>query len=182
MQGVSKGQNMKSLTTKKIARAGLIAGVYTLTAMITFPISSGAIQLRLSEALCVLPFLFIEAVPALFIGCMLSNIITACAFLDVILGSVITLVSAMLTYLTGKLIKNTVVKIIVGGLFPVLLNAFFLPLIWQWCYGFLDYIYIVQVGILVLGQAISVYLIGTPLYITIKKLQAKNVKFLSSDF
>ena len=173
MQGVLIGEKMKSLTTKKIARAGLIAGVYTLTAMITFPISSGAIQLRLSEALCVLPFLFIEAVPALFIGCMLSNIITACAFLDVILGSVITLVSAMLTYLTGKLIKNTVVKIIVGGLFPVLINAFILPIIWL-IYGAPQYAYIVQVAFLVVGQALAVYAVGAPLYLVLKKLQEKN--------
>ncbi len=164
---------MKSLTTKRIARAGLIAGVYTLTAMITFPISSGAIQLRLSEALCVLPFLFIEAVPALFIGCMLSNIITACAFLDVILGSLITLVAATLTYLSGRIIKNTVFKIIVGGVFPVLFNAFLLPIIWL-IYGAPQYAYIIQVVFLIVGQALAVYAVGTPLFLGLKKFQAKN--------
>ena len=165
---------MKKFSTVKLARAGVVAGLYVSVSLLVFPISSGAIQVRLSEALCILPLVWAESIPALFIGCMLSNLITGCAFFDIILGSVITLVSAILTYFSGRIIKNTALKIMAGGLFPVLLNAFILPLIWVWCYGAIEYMYIVQVGLLLLGQAISVYALGTPLYFAVRKYLVKS--------
>ncbi len=155
--------------TKKITRAGVIAALYSVTSLVTAPIASGAIQVRLSETLTLLALIFPEAVPALFIGCALSNLITGCAIYDIILGSLITLVAAALTYATGKIIKNTVLKIFVGGLFPVFLNAFFLPLIWALCYGTGEYIYILQVVFLTVGQSISVYALGIPLIVSINK-------------
>lgn len=160
---------MNGIISKKIARAGLIAGVYVLTALITFPISSGAIQLRLSEALCILPLLFIEAVPALFVGCILINFLTGCAFFDVILGSLITLLAALSTYFVGRIIKNTVAKIVVGGLFPVALNALLLPLVWL-LYGTPQYVYFVQAVILIIGQSLAVYAVGIPLYFAVRKI------------
>ena len=175
-------KNNCKITTLMLARAGAIAGLYIVISLCLAPISSGPIQVRISESLTILALIFPESVVALFVGCVLSNLITGCAVYDIIFGGIITLVAGILTYLSGTIIKNNLLKVIVGGLFPVILNAIFLPLIWQWCYGFLEYIYIIQVLILVAGQAVSVYLIGTPLYITIKKLQSKNIKFLTSDF
>ena len=131
-------------TTRALARAGIIAALYVALSLVVLPIASGTIQFRPSEALCVLPFFFPEAIPALFIGCMLSNLITGCVIWDIIFGSIITLAAAVLTYICGRLIKNTVLKIIIGGLFPVLLNAFLLPVIWYYCYGELEYLYILQ--------------------------------------
>ncbi len=160
-------------TTKIIVRAGLIAGLYVVLSLLTLPIASGAIQFRLSEALTILPLFFIEAVPALFIGCMLSNLITGCMVLDIILGSVITLVASILTYLTGKLIKNTFFKIALGGFFPVILNAFFLPVLWILIYGAIEYVYMLQVLFLLISQSLSIYGFGTPLYFAIKKHQQK---------
>ena len=154
-----------------MVRAGLIAALYTVLSLITFPVASGAIQFRMSEALTMLPLFFVEAIPALFVGCALSNLITGCAVFDIIFGSVITLVSALLTFAFGKIIKITAVKLLVGGIFPVILNAIFLPLIWVWCYGAIEYMYVVQAGILLIGQTLSVYALGTPLYFAIKKFQ-----------
>ena len=161
-------------TTKIVVRAGLIAGLYIVLSLLTMPIASGAIQFRLSEALTILPLFFIEAIPALFVGCMLSNLITGCMVLDIILGSVITLVSAFLTYLTGKIIKNSPLKIAIGGLFPVILNAFFLPIIWIAVYGAIEYVYILQVLFLLVSQSVSIYGVGTTLYLAIKKHQKNN--------
>ena len=155
--------------TKKITRAGVIAALYTVTSLVTAPIASGAIQVRLSEALTLLALIFPEAVPALFIGCALSNLITGCAIFDIILGSLITLVAATLTYAVGRIIKNTAVKVFIGGLFPVLLNAFLLPLIWMLCYGTGEYVYILQVVFLCIGQGVSVYALGIPLIVAINK-------------
>ena len=160
-------------TTKIIVRAGLIAGLYVVLSLLTLPVASGAIQFRLSEALTILPLFFIEAVPALFVGCMLSNLISGCMLLDVILGSVITLVASILTYFIGILIKNTPLKIIIGGFFPVILNAFFLPVLWIAIYGAIEYVYILQVLFLIISQSLSIYGFGTPLYLAVKKYQQK---------
>ena len=162
-----------SSATKIIVRAGLIAGLYVVLSLLTLPVASGAIQFRLSEALTVLPLFFIEAIPALFVGCMLSNLISGCMLLDVILGSLITLVSAVLTYFVGKTVKNVPLKIVIGGFFPVALNAFFLPIIWVAIYGAIEYVYMLQVVFLLISQSISIYGFGTPLYFAIKKHQNK---------
>lgn len=165
-------------STKIIARAGLIGALYVLLSLITFPVASGAIQFRVSEALCVLPLIFPETIPALAVGCMLSNLITGCAPMDVVFGSIITLVAGVGTFLMGKFIKNTVLKIALGGIFPVLLNVFFLPLIWYWCYGELEYLYLMQVLFLIISQSVSIYALGSPLYLSIKKMRKKGIKFL----
>ena len=162
-----------SSATKIIVRAGLIAGLYVVLSLLTFPVASGAIQFRLSEALTILPLFFVEAIPALVVGCMLSNLITGCMFLDIILGSVITLISAVLTYFVGKIIKNSPLKIIIGGFFPVILNALFLPIIWLVIYGAIEYVYMLQVLFLFISQSISVYGVGTPLYFAIKRINEK---------
>lgn len=165
---------MAKLSTKKIARAGVLAGLYALLSLVTFPIASGSIQFRVSEGLCLLPLFMPESIPALFIGCMVSNLITGCAIFDIIFGSLITLFSAILTYYFGKIIKNVPLKLIVGGLFPVILNAFLLPLIWYYCYGELEFLYVVQVCFLLVSQSVSVYAVGIPLYFIMKKLQNKT--------
>ena len=169
---------MKKSLAKRCARAGVIAGLYAVTALITMPVASGAVQIRISEGLTLLPLFFFEAVPALSIGCLIANFLTGCALPDVLLGSLVTLVSAMLTYIVGKFAKSTLVKIILGGIFPVLLNAFILPLIWIYCYGALEYVYTLQVALLLLGQSVSVYAVGAPLFTVLKKYKDKGVSFL----
>lgn len=160
---------MAKLSTKKLARAGVISALYVVLSLITFPVASGSIQFRLSEGLTLLPLILPESVPALFIGCMLSNLITGCVILDVIFGSLITLLAGILTYFIGKIIKNKPLKYIVGGLFPVLLNAFLLPVIWYFCYGQLEFLYILQVAFLLISQTVSVYALGTPITLFIEK-------------
>lgn len=160
-------------STLILVRAGLIAGLYVVLSLITMPIASGAIQFRISEALTILPLFYAEAIPALFIGCMLSNLITGCLVLDIILGSVITLTASVLTYLVGKIFKKTYLKLLFGGFFPVVLNAVFLPIIWVAVYGALEYIYYLQVLFLLISQSLSVYACGTPLCLAIKRINFK---------
>ena len=154
---------------KYLAISGIVASLYIVLSLITFPVASGAIQFRLSEGLTLLPLIMPQAIVGLFIGCALSNLITGCMLLDIILGSIITLVAGVLTYLTGRAIKNTPLKIFVGGLFPVLLNAMLLPLIWIKCYGVIEYIYPLQALFLVVSQSLSIYLVGTIIVLKIKK-------------
>ena len=158
---------------------GLIASLYVVLSLISFPVASGAIQFRLSEGLTILPIIFPETTIALMVGCFLTNLITGCAIFDVVFGGLITLVAGLLTYLTAKVIKNTATKIVVGGIFPVALNAFLLPLIWIWCYGVLEYAFLLQVGFLLISQSISVYAFGTPIYLATNKLKNRGVKFFT---
>lgn len=165
-------------TTRRISRAGIIGALYLLLSLITFPIASGAIQFRVSEALCMLALIFPETIPALAVGCLLSNLITGCAPMDIVFGSVITLISALCTYVIGKCVNKDGLKIALGGIFPVLLNAFFLPLIWYWCYGEIEYLYYLQVIFLIISQSLTVYALGSPLYLSIKKMKSKGIRFL----
>ncbi|MBQ3115863.1 MAG: QueT transporter family protein [Clostridia bacterium] len=164
---------MKNSVAKFITRTALIAGLYILSTLIVFPVASGAIQFRISEALCLLPLVFIDAVPGLFIGCLLSNLITGCSPADVLLGSVITLTASILTFFVGKMFKNRWLKVIIGGLFPVILNALFLPLIWL-LYGAGSYVYMLEVAFVFIGQTVSVYLLGIPMYFRLEKLKQKG--------
>ena len=166
-----------SKTTIKLARAGVIAGLYCLLSLITLPISGGAIQFRLSEGLNLLPILFPEAIPALFIGCLLFNFLSGLAFYDVVLGSVITLVSAVCVYLVGKAIKNDFVSALICGIFPILLNAFGLPLIWLYLCDGLAFAYWLQVVFLIISQSISIYLVGIPTHLYLKRLKDKKIKY-----
>ncbi len=92
------------IKNKKIAfitRAGVIAALYAALTILLHPISFGAVQLRVSETLTVLPFFFLEAVPGLFIGCIVSNLFSPnIVILDVVFGSLATLLAAVCTRLT----------------------------------------------------------------------------------
>ena len=158
---------------KFLAKTGIIAALYTVLTLLVLPLASGAIQIRVSEGLCLLPLLFVEAIPGLAVGCLISNLITGCALFDILLGSLVTLVSAVFTFFVGKIIKSIPLKIIIGGLFPVVLNAVFLPLIWSVCYGAGQYVYVVQALLLVVGQGVSVYGVGTPVYLKLKNTTRK---------
>lgn len=159
--------------TKMLTRAGVIAALYVVLTFIVLPVASGAIQFRPSEALTVLPLLFAESVPALFVGCLLANLIAGAAVQDIVFGALISLLAAALTWGAGRLIKNRWAKVLAGGLFPVALNAFLLPLIWMWAYGALEFAYFAQVGLLLLSQSAAVYALGIPLYFSLKKAQEK---------
>lgn len=156
-------------STKKLCRAGIIAALYVALTFVVFPIASTPIQFRPSEALTLLPIFYPEAIPALFVGCIISNWVTGCTIADIFLGSLITLVAAICTYFIGKIIKNDVLRIILGGLFPVVLNALFLPLIWM-IYAGNEIVYFVEVPYLLASQSLAIYVLGTLLYFAMKKL------------
>lgn len=80
----------------------------------------------------------------------------------------------MCTFIVGKCLLKTPLKIALGGIFPTLLNAFLLPLIWFLCYKTGEYVYIVQVAVLVVSQSLSVYVLGTLLIVAIKKFKIKR--------
>lgn len=86
-------------TAHQLATAGIIAALYAVMAYFAsiFGVAYGPIQCRFSEALCVLPFFFPEAVPGLFIGCLVSNLLSPYGALDIVFGSLATLLAALWT-------------------------------------------------------------------------------------
>jgi len=84
-------------STKALTRAAMIAAIYCVLTLMFQPISYGPVQFRISEALTLLPMLTANAVPGLFIGCLLANLLGGAMWYDVVFGSVATLLAAICT-------------------------------------------------------------------------------------
>ena len=113
-----------------LVQAAMIAALYVVLTFIAnaLGLASQAIQVRFSEALTILPYFTPAAVPGLFIGCILSNILTGCALPDIVFGSLATLVAAILT---RKLRKNKWM----APLPPSAANAIVVPFVLLYAYG-----------------------------------------------
>ena len=166
---------IKFFTAKQLCRSGVIAALYAVLTYVFAPIAFGPFQIRPAEALCILPLFFGEAVPALWIGCMISNLSSPYLLWDVCIGSLVTLFSAFITYLVGRFIKKDGLKIALGGIFPVLLNAIIIPIIIVFVFGDLGgeknqtVAYFTFALWIFLSQSLWIYGLGTPLYFAIKK-------------
>ncbi len=149
--------------TKLLTHGALIGALYVVLTLVAnmLGLASGAIQIRISEALCILPAFTFSAVPGLFVGCLLSNLITGCALWDVFWGSVATLLGALGTYCFGK-------KKYLTPIFPILSNTIIIPLVLKSVYGLNDAFWYLclTVGI---GEIISCGILGTVLYSYIEK-------------
>lgn len=160
-------------TTKRLCRAGVIAALYVaLTYAFGAIAYSGFLEIRPAEALTILPLFFPEAVPALWIGCMLANLGSPFIMYDVPIGGLATLVAALGTFIIGRLIKNHVLRVALGGLFPVLINAFIIPFVIILCGGAEGFdssviAYWTYFGSLCATESLWVYGLGTPLYIAV---------------
>ena len=77
----------KTISVQFLAQAAMIAAVYVVITLAFAPFSYGEVQVRLSEALTILPAFTPAAIPGLFVGCLLSNILGGCMVLDIIFGS-----------------------------------------------------------------------------------------------
>jgi len=95
---------MKKFTVRQLAVAGIIAALYAVLSYFAavFGVAYGPVQFRFSEALCVLPFLFPEATPGLFVGCLVANLLSPYGALDIVFGSLATLLAAVWTQHTRR--------------------------------------------------------------------------------
>ena len=170
-----------------IVRAAMIAALYVLVTWMLAPVSfGGPLQFRLAESLMVLPALLVEAVPGLFIGCLLANILNPGNLgpADIILGSFATLIAAVWTVYLGKSsrermarlgpersLRNIIFRsrdwllplpaiilngIIVGTYLPFLLNPGQI-ITWE--------LILLSIGGIMLSEAAVIYIFGIPLYV-----------------
>ncbi|MGE4282989.1 MAG: QueT transporter family protein [Clostridia bacterium] len=156
---------MKS--TKFLVQAALIGAIYAVLTIAFAPFSYGIMQVRISEALTILPFFTPAAIPGLFVGCLLANIYGGMGLADIVFGSLATLIAASLSYLVRKY------KWLVPFP-PVIVNALIVG-------TFLYYIFmndpemsaplLVIMGWVGLGQLIACYGLGYPLMLLLKKYE-----------
>ena len=155
----------------KLANAGMIAALYVVLTYIAnmLGLASGAIQVRLSEALTILPVFTAAAVPGLTVGCVLANLLTGCAAWDVVFGSLATLIGAIGT----RLLKD---RPLLAWIPPVLSNAAIVPVILIRVYGVPDawWYLVLTVGA---GEIIACGVLGLLLWRSMKNVpQIKNMK------
>ncbi len=103
-----------------IARAGVIAALYVALTYLTYSFAYGEIQVRVSEALVVLPYIFPEAIWGVTIGCFIANIASPFGPIDMVFGTSFTLIAALITYWLGKTKKPPYLAPIP----PIVVNAF----------------------------------------------------------
>lgn len=154
---------MKSDALRKMVRGAAVAAAYAILTVI-WPFSIGPLQCRVSEALCVLPFLFSEAVPGLFIGCLLGNLIEGAVPLDIVFGSLATLLAAFVTYYMGKKKWPPFLAPLPAVLFNAAVIGLLLSTAYE--YGLSFPVAALQVGG---GEAISCYVLGLPLLYALNK-------------
>ncbi|MBN1541851.1 QueT transporter family protein [candidate division KSB1 bacterium] len=144
--------------TRKIALAGLVGALYAAVTVLLAPLSYGPMQVRVAEALAVLPFVFPETVWGLYFGCMAANIFGGYGPIDIFFGSLLTLAAALLTRALARSRRRSAFWL--APLPPVLINALGVAWILHLAADMPYAPTALWVGI---GQTISCYGLGLPL-------------------
>lgn len=155
-----------------ITQAAIIAAIYVVLVYVFNPISFGPIQVRIAEALTVLPYFTPAAVPGVTIGCFLSNLLTGQDMLDVIFGTFATLIGAIGSY---KLRHN---KFLVP-IPPILSNTLIIPWVIKFAYAQATPIPLMMLTV-GLGEVVSIGVLGMILLFTLEK--HKDVIFKSCEW
>lgn len=120
---------MKKQNVLFTTQAAMIAAIYVVLTLVFAPFSFGEVQIRISEALTILPVFTPAAIPGLFVGCLIGNFAGGAILPDIIFGSIATLIGAFFTY---KL-RNQ--KRILAPVPPILANILIVPLVLRYAYG-----------------------------------------------
>lgn len=151
-----------------MAQGAAVAAIYVALTFLSslFGLSSGAIQLRLSEALCVLPMFTPAAIPGLAIGCLLANFLTGSILPDIIFGSLATLIGAVFT----RIFKKRPILAIAS---PILSNTLIIPFVLKFAYGFNGSVFYFMATVFA-GELLSCGVLGPVL---IKSIEKRNFLF-----
>ena len=116
--------------TVQLTQAAIIAALYIALTFIAnaLGLSNFAVQVRFSESLTILPYFTKASIPGLFIGCLLSNILTGCALPDIVFGSLATLLGTLITYALRK-------SKWLAPIGPIISNTIIIPFVLLYAYG-----------------------------------------------
>lgn len=137
-----------------LCQGALIAALYVILTLLSrvLGLDSGAVQVRFSEMLCLLPIYFSAAIPGVTVGCFLANLLSGAVWLDLLIGPVATLIGAVGTRLLRK-------HPYLAPLPPILANTLLIPLVLAYGYGIEQAIPLMMLTV-GLGEVISVYGLG----------------------
>ncbi|MBQ1395226.1 MAG: QueT transporter family protein [Lachnospiraceae bacterium] len=152
-----------------MAQAAMIAALYVVLTMVFAPFSFREIQVRVSEALTILPAFTPAAVPGLFIGCLLANLLGGAAVPDVIFGSLATLIGAFFTWKLRN--KHP----FLAPVPPILSNMLIIPFVLRYAYGVPMAIPLMMLTV-GFGEVLSCGVLGMLLYYVLKKSQKQLFK------
>ena len=160
-----------------LARSAMIAAIYVVLTLLFAPISFGAIQFRVAEALMLLPVLTVDAVPGLFIGCLLANLLGGGVWFDVVLGSIATLLAAIF----ARKWRN---RPLLAAFSPVLFNGLIVGPVVYFAYvrapGAPVSIptLLFNMATVAFGELVVCYALGMPFLYALKKLPIKAFRKL----
>ncbi len=147
---------------KFLTQAGIIAAVYAVLTIV-IPLSSGPVQVRVSEMLTVLPYYTPAAVYGLTAGCLIANIFAGNGPLDVVFGSLATLIAALLT--------SKAPKRVLAPLPPVVANAVIIPIVLKLALGAPFFLTVLTIAA---GQLAACYGLGYPLMLLLERYGIKR--------
>ena len=148
-----------------MAQAAMIAAIYVVLTLVFAPFSYGEVQVRISEALTVLPFFTPAAIPGLFIGCLISNILGGAIIPDIVFGSLATLLGAIFTYLLCNKTR------FLAPVPPIVANVLIVPFVLR--YGYQVPLPIPLMMLTVgIGEVISCGVLGMLLHTVLSKYRS----------
>ena len=119
---------MKNKSTLFLVQAAAIGAVYVVVTLLFAPLSFGEVQIRFAEALTILPYFTPAAIPGLFVGCIIANFLRGAIPIDILFGSIATLLGAIFTY---KLRSNR----FLAPVPPIVANTLIVPFVLHYGYG-----------------------------------------------
>ena len=159
---------MQNLTTRRLVRGAVIAALYAALTVVLAPISYGAIQVRISEAMTLLPILLPEAIPGVTLGCLLANLLGGSMLPDIIFGTLATFLAAVAT-------RRLREKLLPAALMPVLSNGLIVGAVVHYCYAPEMALPLCMLSVAA-GEAVACLILG-PLFIrALSKLPDKYLK------
>lgn len=159
---------MKNKNVTFLTQAAMIAAIYVVLTYVFAPFSFGEVQIRIAEALTILPVFTPAAIPGLFVGCIVGNILGGAILPDIIFGSIATLIGAFFTYQ----LRNK--KRFLAPLPPIIANTVIVPFVLRYGYGVALPIPFMMLTVGV-GEVVGCGVLGLVLYTALNRY--KNVIF-----
>ena len=153
--------------TRQLTQGALIAALYVLLTWLAhqFGLDSGAIQIRLSEALTILPCFTPAAIPGLAIGCLIANVLGGCTIFDIVFGTLATLLAAVCT----RRLRH---RLVLASAMPVIFNGVIIGAVVHYAYAPVIPLLLCML-LVALGEAIACMLLGPMVLRAVKRIPAK---------
>ena len=149
---------------QKLCRAAVIGALYAAVTLLLAPISYGNLQCRVSEALCILPWFFPETAWGLFAGCLLANLLGGNGPLDIVFGSLATLIACFITARLNPRGLALLPPVIVNA---VMVGAMLAYVITPDSFWSSYPVFALEVGA---GEAVAMYVLGLPLSFVLERI------------